>query len=80
MASLKRGPHDMHITSAVERVVAPTVRHINQPALDVLTVLQILSRVHEIRSAELLRPLFLRIVDVYDNDLARPILHRALDD
>ena len=79
MASLKRRTHDLHITRAVKRVIAPTIRHIHEPLLDGLAILKILGRVDKIRSAELARPLLLRIIHIDRDNLTRTVLDRALD-
>ena len=80
VAGLESAAHDVHVTGAVEGVVAAAVGHLNQPRLDVLALLQVLGRVDKVGGAELGRPLLLRLVHVYDNDLARLLLDRALDD
>lgn len=79
VAGLERAPHDVHVAGAVERVVAAAVRHLNQPLLDALALRQ-LHGVDEVGGAELLGPLLLGVVDIDDDDLARTVLHRTLDD
>jgi len=80
VARLERASHNVHITRAVESVIAPTIRHLHQPRLDVLALLEILRRVDKVRRAELLRPLLLAIVDIHYNDLACALRDRTLDD
>ena len=78
VARLQRTAHNMHIPRAVERIIAPTVRHLHQLLLN--RHLPDLGRIHKIRRAELLPPLLLRIIDINHNNLRRALLHRALDD
>lgn len=78
MTSLERRPHNMHIPRAIERIIASTIRHLNQLLLNRLVAQ--LRRVYEIRCAELLRPLLLRIVDVHNDDFGGPVFDGALDD
>lgn len=80
VAGLEGAAHDVHVAGAVEGVVAAAVGHVDQPRLDGLAVLQVLSRVDKVGGAELGRPLLLGLVDIHDNDLARLLLDRALDD
>ena len=69
----------MHIARAVKRIIASTIRHLNQPLLDRLALLQ-LRWVYEISRAELLAPLVLIIIHIHDDDLRRPVLDAPLDD
>lgn len=78
MTRLESAPHDMHIARAIKRIIASTIRHLNQLLLD--TLVAQLCRVDEIRAAELLRPLLFRVIHVDDDDLSRLVLDRALDD
>ena len=70
MTRLQRRAHDVHIAGTIEGIIAPAIRHINQPALDILPLLQLVG-VHEIRGAEFLAPTFLLVVDVHHNNLLR---------
>lgn len=78
VASLESGSHDVHVTSAVEGVVAATISHLNKLLLDGL-VLE-LHGVDEVGSTELLGPLLLAVVDIDDNDLGRAVLDATLND
>jgi hypothetical protein len=78
MACFERTPHNMHIARTIKRIVTPTIRHLDEFLLDALTAN--LSRVDEVRGAELHGPVFLAVVDVHDDDLAGLVLDRALDD
>ena len=78
VARLERRSHNANITRAIERVIAPPIRHLNQLLLDAL--LAQLRGVHKVRSAKLLRPALLVIINVHHDDFPRPVLDRALDD
>ena len=56
VARLERGAHDVYIARAVERVIAPAIRHINQPRLNILPLLQILRRVGQNPSRRISSP------------------------
>lgn len=79
VAGLESTPHDVDVTSAVEGVIAATIRHLNQLLLDALALGQ-LQRVDEVGSTELLRPLLLAVVNIDDDDLACTLLDGTLDD
>ena len=78
VAGLERRPHHAHVARAVEGVVAPSVRHLNQVLLDALAAE--LGRVDEVGRAEFLAPGLLAVVDVHDYDLPGTVLYGALDD
>ena len=78
VAGLEGSAHDVDVARAVEGVVAPSIRHLDELLLDALGAQ--LAGVDEVGSAELLGPLLLGVVDVDDDDLAGLVLHRALDD
>jgi len=80
VAGLESAAHDVHVAGAVESVVAATVSHLDQSRLNVLAILQVLGRVDKVSGAELGRPLLLGLVHVHDNDFARLLLDRTLDD
>lgn len=80
VAGLEGAAHDVHVAGAVEGVVETAVGHVHQPRLDRLALLQVLGRVHEVGATKLLCPLFLRVVHVNGDDLARTVLDRSLDD
>ena len=80
MAGLERAAHDVHVASAVESVVETAIGHVHQPRLDCLAILEVLSRVDEVGSTELSRPLLLRVVHVDDDDLTCFVLDSTLDD
>lgn len=77
MAGLERAAHDVHVSGAVESVVATTVCHLNQLLLDRL-VLE-LGWIDEVGRAELIAPLLFAVVDIDDDDLASTILDTTLD-
>lgn len=79
MASLEGAPHDVHVTSAVECVIAATISHLDQLLLDGLAVLK-LCGVYKVGGTELLCPLLLAVVDIYDDDLCRTVLDATLND
>lgn len=76
MARLQCGPHNAYIPRAIERVITPSVCHLDQLLLD--TLLPQLRRVDKIRSAELLPPRLLPVVHVHHDDLPSTVLNRAL--
>jgi hypothetical protein len=78
VASLECGAHNVDVTRAVECVVTATVSHLNELILDALVAK--LGGVDKVGCAEFLGPLFLRVVDVDDDDLASLVLGRSLDD
>jgi hypothetical protein len=78
VASLERGAHDVDVARAVEGVVASAVGHLDELLLDALGAE--LSGVNEVGCAELLSPLLLCVVDVYNDDLAGLVLGCSLDD
>jgi hypothetical protein len=78
VASLERGAHDVDVACAVECVVAAAVGHLNELLLDALAAE--LGGVDKVGCTKLLGPLLLRVVDVYDNNLACLVLSRTLDD
>jgi hypothetical protein len=80
VAGLESAAHDVHVAGAVEGVVQAAVGHVHQPRLDGLALLQVLGRVDEVGGTELGRPLLLCLVYIHDNDLARLLLDRTLDD
>ena len=77
VARLERRAHHAGIARAIKRVVAPTIRHLNQLVDDRLALGQ-LGRVDKIRRAKLARPLLLGRVDIHNDDLTRLVGHRAL--
>ena len=77
MARLQRRPHDPDIPRAIKRIIAAAIRHLHQLLLN--TRLAEFLRIHKIRRPKLLRPLLLPIIHIHNNDLPRPVLHRALD-
>ena len=79
MTRFQRRAHDVDIARAVESVIAPTVRHIDESALDILALLQVRGRIDEIRAPELTRPLFLRSVHINRDDLACSPRSRTLN-
>jgi hypothetical protein len=78
VAGLQGRAHNPNVPRAVEGIVAPAVRHLDQLLHDGL-VLEV-GRVDEIRRAKLVCPFLLARVDVDDDDLAGLLLHGALDD
>ena len=78
MGGLQRSPHHMHISGAIKCVVASTIRHLNQPLLDCLALLQF-RRVDKVSRAKLLAPLLLFIVHIHHDDLGRFILDAPLN-
>lgn len=78
MTSLQRRAHDTHVPRTVERIIAPSIRHLHQRILDTFTTQ--LTRIQKICRAELPSPRLLPIIHVHDDDLRRPVLHTALDD
>lgn len=80
VAGLERGSHDMHVTRAVESVVAAAICHLDQTILNLLALLEVLGRVDKVRRSELARPLLLRVVDINHDDLARVSAGGTLDD
>ena len=78
VASLERGAHNLHVTSAVEGVVAAAIGHLNKLVLDALSAE--LGGVDKVGGAKLLCPLLLGIVDIDNNDLASLVLGSSLDD
>ena len=79
VARLQRRAHDTDITSAVKRVVAPAVGHLDQLVHDALAFGQ-LGRVDKVGGAEARRPLLLGGVHIHHNDLAGLLRHGALHD
>lgn len=79
MARLEGSTHHTGVTSAVKGVVTAAIGHLNQLVLDGLALLQF-GGVHKVRGTELLRPVFLGVVNVYDNNLGGLVLDGALDD
>jgi hypothetical protein len=77
MARLERGAHDADVAGAVERVVAPTVRHLNQHVDHALALGQ-LGRVDKVGRAKFPRPRLLGRVDVHHNDPTRSLGDAAL--
>jgi hypothetical protein len=69
----------MDIACAVESVITPTIRHLDELFLNTLALRQ-LHRIDEISSSEFLTPFFFRVVDINHNDLARFIIDASLND
>ena len=80
VAGFESRAHDVDVSCAVECVVASSIRHIDEPALDVLSLLQILRWVHKVRRAELLTPRFLVRVHIHDDNLVGTSGLRTLND
>ena len=78
VARLKRSTHNINVTRAIKRVVAATIRHLNELLLDRLVTK--LSRVDKVCGAEFLGPFLFCVVDVDYNNHAGLVLGRALDD
>ena len=77
VAGLERAAHHVHVAGAVERVVAPAVRHVDELFLDALVAE--LGRIEELGRAKLLGPRLFGIVDVDGDDLGRAVGRGALD-
>jgi len=78
VAGLERAAHNVHISSAIESVVATTICHFNEFLLDRL-VLE-LGRVDEIGRPKLCAPLLFAVVDIDDDDLTSTVLDTTLND
>lgn len=76
VACLQGSPHNTYVSRAIERVVTPSIRHLDQLLLD--TFLPQLRWVDEIRSAELLPPGLLPVIHIHHDDLPSTVLDRTL--
>jgi len=78
VARLQRRSHNAYVPGAIECVITPSIRHLDQLLLD--TLLPQLRWVDEIRSAEFLPPRLLPVIDVHHDDLPSTVLDRTLYD
>lgn len=76
MSSFKRHPHNSDIARAIERVIVPTVRHLDELVSETHALDRI--RIEEVGRAKPLGPRFLGIVEIHDRDPLRPVPHGAL--